>query len=50
MAVARAVAPLLGAYVLFEPAHFIMERKMMLGIKSRAESLRMVRPTFNISR
>ncbi len=24
----------------FEPAHFIMERKMMLGIKSRAESLR----------
>ena len=30
----------LGAHVLFEPAHFIMERKMMLGIKSRAESLR----------
>lgn len=30
----------LGARVLFEPAHFIMERKMMLGIKSRAESLR----------
>lgn len=29
----------LGAHVLFEPAHFIMERKMMLGIKSRAESL-----------
>jgi hypothetical protein len=24
----------------FEPAHFIMERKMMLGIKERAESLR----------
>ena len=26
------------AHVLFEPAHFIMERKMMLGIKSRAET------------
>ena len=25
-------------YVVFEPAHFIMERKMMLGIKHRAES------------
>jgi hypothetical protein len=24
-------------YVVFEPAHFIMERKMMLGIKERAE-------------
>ena len=23
--------------LLFEPAHFIMERKMMLGIKQRAE-------------
>lgn len=22
----------------FEPAHFIMERKMMLGIKDRAEA------------
>ena len=31
---------LLTAYVLFEPAHFIMERKMLLGIKSRAESPR----------
>ena len=30
----------LGAHVLFEPAHFIMERKMMLGIKCRAESRR----------
>ena len=27
----------LGSYVLLEPAHFVMERKMMLGIKSRAE-------------
>lgn len=27
------------ARVVFEPAHFIMERKMMLGIKGRAESL-----------
>ena len=26
--------------VLFEPAHFIMERKMLLGIKRRAEALR----------
>jgi hypothetical protein len=25
-------------YVLFEPAHFIMERKMLLGIKARAEA------------
>ena len=30
----------LGAYVVFEPAHFIMERKMLLGIKQRAEALR----------
>ncbi|HWW75575.1 MAG TPA: hypothetical protein VNZ44_09270, partial [Pyrinomonadaceae bacterium] len=30
----------LGAHVLFEPAHFIMERKMMLGIKQRAETCR----------
>ena len=28
----------LGAHALFEPAHFVMERKMLLGIKSRAES------------
>jgi hypothetical protein len=26
-------------YVLLEPAHFVMERKMMLGIKARAEAL-----------
>jgi hypothetical protein len=26
-------------YVMLEPAHFIMERKMMLGIKERAEAL-----------
>ena len=25
-------------YTLLEPAHFLMERKMMLGIKERAES------------
>ena len=30
----------LGARVAFEPAHFIMERKMLLGIKRRAEALR----------
>lgn len=29
----------LGNYVLFEPAHFVMERKMMLGIKERAEQM-----------
>ena len=29
-----------GAHVLFEPAHFIMERKMLLGIKCRAEVCR----------
>jgi hypothetical protein len=28
-----------GNYALLEPAHFIMERKMMLGIKQRAERL-----------
>ena len=27
-----------GHYVLFEPAHFVMERKMMFGIKQRAEN------------
>lgn len=27
----------IGHYILFEPAHFIMERKMLLGIKARAE-------------
>ncbi|HZM88123.1 MAG TPA: hypothetical protein VFF31_16485 [Blastocatellia bacterium] len=26
-------------YILLEPSHFIMERKMMLGIKQRAEAL-----------
>ncbi len=27
-----------GHYVLFEPAHFVMERKMMMGIKQLAEN------------
>jgi len=27
----------LGNYAVLEPAHFVMERKMMLGIKQRAE-------------
>lgn len=27
-----------GRYLIFDPAHFIMERKMMLGIKERAET------------
>jgi len=29
----------LGHHVLFEPAHFVMERKMMLSIKERAEAV-----------
>jgi hypothetical protein len=29
----------LGYYLVFEPCHFIMERKMLLGIKRRAEAL-----------
>jgi hypothetical protein len=29
----------IGHYLLLEPAHFVMERKMMLGIKERAETL-----------
>jgi hypothetical protein len=28
-----------GHYFVFEPAHFIMERKMLLGIKERAEKM-----------
>lgn len=36
----RGPANLLIARAVFEPAHFIMERGMMLGIKRRAESLR----------
>jgi hypothetical protein len=32
-----AVLGWLGYHVLFEPAHFIMERKMMLNIKRLAE-------------
>jgi hypothetical protein len=27
-----------GRYLIFDPAHFIMERKMMLGIRDRAET------------
>lgn len=30
--------------VVFEPAHFIMERKMMLGLKARAEAAAGVKP------
>lgn len=30
------------AFYLYDPAHFIMERKMLLGIKERAESARQV--------
>jgi hypothetical protein len=38
---ARKPGPLswLANYVMLEPSHFIMERKMMLGIKERAEAL-----------
>lgn len=35
--------------VVFEPAHFIMERKMMLGIKKRAEAYRYERMSKLIS-
>lgn len=33
----------LGNYALLEPAHFVMERKMMLGIKERAERMTALR-------
>lgn len=36
----RGLVNLLVARAVFEPAHFIMERKMLLGIKLRAEALR----------
>jgi hypothetical protein len=29
----------LGYYLVFEPCHFLMERKMLLGIKHRAEAI-----------
>lgn len=32
------IASWIGHYLLLEPAHFVMERKMMLGIKARAEA------------
>jgi len=40
----------IGYYLLLEPAHFIMERKMLLGIKARAErhSRRHGRPAVSI--
>ncbi len=31
------------AFYLIEPAHFVMERRMLLGIKARAESARVSR-------
>ena len=34
----RGLLKRLGLYILFEPAHFIMERKMLLGIKQRVET------------
>jgi hypothetical protein len=40
----RWLAPLF--YALLEPAHFLMERKMMLGIKERAERLYGVEATY----
>ncbi len=27
-----------GRFLIFDPAHFVMERKMMLGIRERAEA------------
>ncbi|MEW5931812.1 MAG: hypothetical protein AB1941_30450 [Gemmatimonadota bacterium] len=38
---ALALSPL--GLVLFEPAHFVMERRMLLGIKERAEAARVPR-------
>jgi hypothetical protein len=32
-------------FMVFDPAHFVMERKMMLGIKQRAERLTRQPPT-----
>jgi len=32
-------------FIFFEPLHFVMERKMMIGIKERAESLRRSAPS-----
>jgi hypothetical protein len=29
----------LGNYVVLEPAHFVMERRMLIGIKQRAEAM-----------
>jgi hypothetical protein len=33
----RGILPWVIRYLLFEPIHFVMERKMMLGIRARAE-------------
>ena len=35
---AESLAAMLFGRLVFDPVHFIMERKMMLGIKQRAES------------
>ncbi len=36
----KGLGPALGLYALIEPSHFMMERKMLLGIKQRAEAVR----------
>jgi len=38
----------LGHHVLFEPAHFVMERKMLIGIKQRAERERTEKPAKHV--
>jgi hypothetical protein len=35
----RGWRPSRGRYLFWEPAHFVMERRMLLGIKERAERL-----------
>jgi hypothetical protein len=36
----RGVISWLGNYALIEPAHFVMERRMLIGIKRRAETMK----------
>jgi hypothetical protein len=36
-------------FLLFDPAHFIMERKMMLGIRDRAEAEWAKRPALRVA-
>ncbi|WP_245742198.1 hypothetical protein [Natrinema salaciae] len=47
----RAAHPILGEaldYLFWEPAHFVMERKMLRGIKRRAERADRTEPTTTV--